>query len=509
MSSKNEETLQKQITELKSQIDNLQEQCKAERTDTMNLYAAMLKILSIDNDEKIPSADLLSKLVESDDYSKGKSDIEQLLKKQISDLVKSVNFSIDSIEKSIASLDPKVEIHKNLKVSLDKYNCNNKAFGIDSQQSKLLKFLELYNVAFNELASRGLSNGENFNSEEVSKIGNNIQQLISEIDFPSSISDELTLLRYKLLSDVKIEELPKLAVKILELVVESYKIEREEAQTFLTSLNNSLSLFNSNFSSSIALVKDIHNQESQSNTKIDLAIDKISETIGQADTIQQLKDNIIAQITSIRAAMESHHSAEEKQNNYVKAIVKIQDRLKLMVDETDEFKQKLAQQKNRMTIDSLTKLNNKNAYDVRIDHEYKRWQRYHEPMSVALVDIDNFRVINERYGHPAGDRALKVIARALQSKIRETDFIARYLGEKFVFILLRTDKSDLESPLKKLNEVVRSIPFHFKDNRVAITISIGAAVFGDNDNPLTIMEKVESALKIAKQSGKNCYKIYE
>ncbi len=509
MSSVNEENLQKQITELKIQIESLQNQRKKEQQDTMHFYAELLKSTQSGCENLIPGDDILSALVEDKNYEKEKSNVELQLKKQVSELIKSVDFSIDSIEKSIASLDPKIEFHKNLKLSLDKYNTNNKAYGINSRQSKLLKFLELYNVAFNELASKDAKGSGNLSSEEVSKMGNTIQQLISEIDFPSSISDELTLLRYKLLSDVKVEELPKLSVRILELVVESYKIEREEAQTFLTSLNNSLSLFSSNFSSSVALVKDIHNQESQSNTKIDLAIDKISESISQADTIQQLKDNIIAQITSIRAAMESHHSAEEKQNNYVKAIVKIQDRLKLMVDETDEFKQKLAQQKNRMTIDSLTKLNNKNAYETRIDHEYKRWQRYHEPMSIALVDIDNFRVINERYGHPAGDRALKVIARALQSKIRETDFIARYLGEKFVIIFLRTNSAELESPLKKLNEVVRTIPFHFKENKVAITVSIGAAVFGENDNPLTIMEKVEGALRNAKQSGKNCFKIYE
>lgn len=509
MSSKNEEALLEQVNELKAQIKSLQEQRKSEQAGTMHLYANLFKILSTENEIQALDSDTLSKFIDSNDYAKSKSDIEIQIQKQVSELMKSVDFSIDTIEKSITSLDPKIEIQKNIKLSLEKYKSNNKAFGIETKQSKLLKFLELYNVAFNELASKSTGSVNNLNADEVAKIGNTIQQLISEIDFPSTISDELTLLRYKLLSDVKIEELPKLAVRILELVVESYKIEREEAQTFLTSLNNSLSLFNSNFSTSIELVKDIHSQESQSNTKIDLAIDRISETIGQEDTIQQLKDNIIAQITSIREAMESHHSAEEKQNNYVKAIVKIQDRLKLMVDETDEFKQKLAQQKNRMTVDSLTKLNNKNAYDSRIDHEYKRWHRYHESMSIALVDIDNFRVINERYGHPAGDRALKVIARALQSKIRETDFIARYLGEKFVIIFLRTAKTELESPLKKLNEVVRTIPFHFKDNRVVITVSIGAAVFGENDTPLTIMEKVESSLRTAKAAGKNCYKIFE
>lgn len=507
-----EESLKEKLRETQKQLMDLQAKRKAEQEATINLYFSLLKCVSMFDSERL-SKDYAEKIInsmDSDIYAVEKVKLENQLKKEVLDLSKSVDFATDSIEKSINALDDKVEMFRNIKESLVKYNENAKASGITSKQSKMLKFLELHNVAYNNMVSNnGSLNGEIYDSEEMNNIGSTVQQLISEMDFPSSISDELTLLRYKLLSDVKASELPRISVKVLELVIESYKIERDEARTFLTTLNNSLSLFNNNFNNSVALARDLHAQESESNATIDLAIDRISDTISKVDTLQQLKDNIVAQVAHIKTAMENHHSVEEKQSNYVRAIGKIQDRLKLMVAETDEFKQKLLQQKNRMIIDSLTKLSNKNAFETRMEHEYKRWQRYKEALSVVLVDVDNFRNINEKYGHPAGDRALKVIARALQSKIRETDFIARYIGEKFAVIFLGTDRKSLESPLRKLNEVIKTIPFHFKDNKVTITVSIGAAVFGPNDNPVTIVEKAETSLREAKKNGKDCYVISE
>ncbi len=505
-----EESLKEKIKELQKQVNDLQDKRKAEQENTIDLYVSLLNHLSLDG--HAPFGDdftekIISK-IESPSYGEEKNKLELVLKREVLDLSKSVDFATESIEKTIEALDDKVEIYRNIKSSLTNYKENYKASGITSKQTKMLKFLELHNVVFNDIVSNhNAVTAEIYDSGEMNNIGSTVQQLISEMDFPSSISDELTLLRYKLLSDVKPSELPRIAVKVLELVIESYKIERDEARTFLTTLNNSLSLFNTNFSNSVAIARDIQTQESESNATIDLAIDRISDSINKVDTLQQLKDNIVAQVAHIRTAMESHHSAEEKQSNYLRAISKIQDRLKLMVEETDEFKQKLIQQKNRMVVDSLTKLSNKNAYESRIEHEYKRWQRYKESLSVALIDIDNFKQINEKYGHPAGDRALKVIARALQSKIRETDFIARYIGEKFVVIFLGADKNSIESPLKKLNDVIKSIPFHFKDNKVSVTVSIGAAIFGENDNPITIIEKAERSLRSAKKAGKDCFVI--
>lgn len=504
-----EEALKIKIKTLENEVQQLKEIRQQERKSMLDLYSNISNLFLFDEEKIVFKEQIISatKEINTPNYKNIVSLVENNLLKNITNVAKTIDFSISTIENSINSLDSSIEIHDKLKNSLNNYNRDHKGYGIDSKQTKLLKILEIYNVAFNEFVSKNSSTKECYSKDQSEQLCASIQQLITEMDFSSSVSDELTLLRYKLLSDVPIEELPKICVKIIELLVASYKLERDESQTFLTTLNNSLNLFNTKFTSSIAIAKDIQSIQLESNASIDLAIDMISDSIGQVDTINQLKNNIVSQVANIKTAMKGHHQVQEKQSSYVKAIEKIQERLKLMVEETEEYKQKIDQQKNRLLTDSLTQLNNKNSFDERIEHEFRRWQRYGGDMSIALVDVDNFRNINEKYGHLAGDRALKVIARALQSKIRDTDFIARYSGEKFVVIFLGADLNSIESPLKKLGEVISSIPFHFKENKVAITVSIGAAYFTQNDNPVTVFDKAERALDAAKQNGKNCFKI--
>ena len=509
MSPVNADTVLLENKKLQEELKNLKKQRLEEQRSSLNLYALLLGLFSLDNNSKLNETEIENVLscIDDEKYKESRENIESLIKKDICTAAKVVDFATESIEKSIDSIEENSDIEKNLKLSLQQYHDNSKAFGISSKPSKLLKILELYNVAFNDLASKNTISRTTYDKDEMDQLCSSMQQIISEMDFPNSIADELTLIRYKLLSDINPKELPKICVKILELVVASYKIEREDSQTFLTTLSESLNLFNVNFGKSISVVKSIHSSEADTNNSIDLAVEKINDTIKEVDTIQQLKDNILAQVANIRQAMVEHHKIQDKQSNFVRAIEKIQDRLKLMVEETDEFKQKLAQQKHRLLIDSLTQLNNKNAYENRIDHEYKRWQRYGGYMTIALIDVDNFRGINEKYGHIAGDRALKVIARALQTKIRDTDFIARYSSDKFVVIFIGTERKDIEVPLKKLNEIISTIPFHFKDNKVKITVSIGAAYFTENDNPVTVLEKAEQELSEAKKEGKNCFSI--
>ncbi|GAL07668.1 GGDEF domain family protein [Photobacterium aphoticum] len=77
-------------------------------------------------------------------------------------------------------------------------------------------------------------------------------------------------------------------------------------------------------------------------------------------------------------------------------------------------------------MDNLTKVYNRAALNDRLEHEYRRWLRYQHPLCVALIDIDNFKAINENYGHFAGDKVLKIIARTLSQSVADTDFIARF-----------------------------------------------------------------------------------
>ena len=162
----------------------------------------------------------------------------------------------------------------------------------------------------------------------------------------------------------------------------------------------------------------------------------------------------------------------------------------------------MAQQKHKLLLDSLTQVFNRAAFDERLELAYKRWLRYQTPLCLAIIDIDHFKSVNDRFGHLAGDKALKVIARAMSRTLRETDFIAHYGGEEFLILLPGVDESSCMTPLEKLKSVVKNIPFRFKDDKVEITISIGVTLFRSGDSSMDVFDRADKALYEAKNGGR-------
>ena len=120
-----------------------------------------------------------------------------------------------------------------------------------------------------------------------------------------------------------------------------------------------------------------------------------------------------------------------------------------------------------------------------------------------LGDVDHFKNINDSYGHSAGDKTLKVIARALKQSLRDTDFIARYGGEEFILLFPETAIEDLSVPLNAIREKIKRIPFKFKDTNVPITISFGATELRSADTNREAFDRADEALYEAKRNGRD------
>jgi diguanylate cyclase (GGDEF)-like protein len=178
-------------------------------------------------------------------------------------------------------------------------------------------------------------------------------------------------------------------------------------------------------------------------------------------------------------------------------------RLNELESEALTFRSKLAEQNFRSLQDSLTEIPNRAAFDERLELEIKRWERYQTPLCIALADVDLFKKINDNFGHSAGDKTLKVIAKALQQGLRETDFIARYGGEEFVILFPETPLDELTAPLNKLREKIKNIVFTFKGQKVPITISFGASQLTAKDSSRQVFDRADEALYEAKKAGRD------
>ena len=156
--------------------------------------------------------------------------------------------------------------------------------------------------------------------------------------------------------------------------------------------------------------------------------------------------------------------------------------------------------------DALTKAANRRHFDLMLNSEFRKAKGYSRPLSLAMIDLDDFKNFNDRYGHLAGDKILIHISRILKKNIRDTDFVARYGGEEFTIILPETS-----NPLAmKVSERVRnSVEKNLANiegvGRKKMTISIGVASFPDNaENTAQLVHSADRALYRAKQMGKNC-----
>ena len=156
--------------------------------------------------------------------------------------------------------------------------------------------------------------------------------------------------------------------------------------------------------------------------------------------------------------------------------------------------------------DPLTGLLNRRAFSERLDFELRRSARTEYPLGFVLIDIDFFKSINDKHGHPTGDAVLRRVANVLVENLRTTDIVARFGGEEFAVLLLDTGRSDTIAVAEKLRESVAKERF-VNEEGIALkqlTISLGVALCPEDAHSAdTLLSRTDRALYAAKAAGRN------
>ncbi len=152
------------------------------------------------------------------------------------------------------------------------------------------------------------------------------------------------------------------------------------------------------------------------------------------------------------------------------------------------------------TEDALTGAGNRRALHARLELLVASYQRVSNPMSLIILDLDNFKQINDRDGHLAGDEVLKMVATTISSRIRVTDNLYRYGGDEF--IVLASD-ADLATALKLADDIRRLIVADARNVSAAVTVSLGVAQYQTPNTPSEWISRADGAMYDAKLAGKN------
>jgi len=177
------------------------------------------------------------------------------------------------------------------------------------------------------------------------------------------------------------------------------------------------------------------------------------------------------------------------------------DRFVVTFSDVTELQEKSRLFENRATYDILTNIYNRRKFEEMLSHTFELSLRYNNSLSVIFFDIDRFKVVNDTYGHQAGDYVLQKLAEIVKSNIRKIDIFARWGGEEFILLLPQTDIRHALTIAEKFRLMIQDYDFRDIGH---ITCSFGVTSYREGDTKDRIIQRVDNAMYKAKQTGRNC-----
>jgi len=181
------------------------------------------------------------------------------------------------------------------------------------------------------------------------------------------------------------------------------------------------------------------------------------------------------------------------------------------IDLKDEIKQREAAESELLrmaTTDSLTQINNRRNFYILANKEIDRAVRYEKGCCLMMLDLDNFKQLNDNFGHSGGDLALEKFVQTCQNELRASDIIGRIGGDEFAILLPETDESFAKEITERLRDKISKSVFQHENQKIFFTVSIGVVSTSNLINVTldSLLNKADKALYHAKASGRNCTK---
>ncbi len=303
-----------------------------------------------------------------------------------------------------------------------------------------------------------------FEDEWINSKIKEVKELFNKQDYPSKSKD--------------LEDL-------LKLISEKQNAIREELVTSQTKLQNMLAQFMDNLASFSQETDDYHNVIENSAKQI-AGANKIEDIHKTLDVVLKETKNIEIKSKAKKEELQTIKNDAEAAQNEIK-------RLKKELEKSTEL----------IRIDSLTGVLNRKGMNEALEKAEAIMRRTQKSFCVSLIDIDNFKKLNDSLGHHAGDKALIHLAETVKASLRPQDTLARYGGEEFVVILSDTEIENAVNVMARVQRELAKNTFIHEEHKLTITFSCGVAQVKEGMNAQEALIRADQAMYTAKQTGKN------
>ncbi|MFQ3229027.1 GGDEF domain-containing protein [Reinekea sp.] len=298
--------------------------------------------------------------------------------------------------------------------------------------------------------------------------------------------------------------LDRLASKIITLLQDRVSAEKEQFEVYLAQLNLKLKRINDIVESDSKTLDEIKQINIDFNSTINQQMIDARHKIDNHSELKLLKSDLLQSLDAITSRLEAYqHSYSDKLLNLHESKTEMNGHIQSLEKENLALLKELTKERKMSLIDPLTQLPNRLGFERRLAEELTRAERYNQPISIAILDIDFFKRINDDFGHLVGDKVLKIMAKEMKEVSRGSDFLARFGGEEFILLLPQTNLEDAYIAVDKIRQRIESRPFHFQNKPVPITISGGVSEKLADEETSAWIHRADLALYESKENGRN------
>jgi diguanylate cyclase len=240
------------------------------------------------------------------------------------------------------------------------------------------------------------------------------------------------------------------------------------------------------------------------NDTVMLHVKELTDEVSEATELGKLQSAVSARLQSVARQVSDFRDREQTRIvEYDGRAERMRTRIANLEREAQELNAKLDCEQRGARLDPLTGVANRKSFDERFAQAIAGRAAGGAPVVMLLWDIDNFKVINDSYGHRAGDRVLQSVAECFAAALRSTDCVARIGGEEFAVLLSGLRLAQAVNVAEQARAAVEVLPFHFRGTPVRVTVSCGITELRAGDGREEAFDRADAALYRAKNGGKN------